>query len=72
MLASHNPEISTLQVVAYGLLVPECAKRNIQRTTAFRLAREGLIETFLIGRRRYVKIASLDSLPDRLPSTEMN
>lgn len=50
----------------YGPLAEECARRGITRTLAFRLAREGLVETFIIGKRRMVKISSLESLPDRL------
>lgn len=55
---------------AFGSLVDECAKRGIGRTVAFELARDGLIETFNIGRRRYVKLTSLDTLPDRLEQRE--
>ena len=50
----------------FGLLVPTAKQFGIGRTTAFALARSGLLATFLIGRRRYVKIESLKSLPDRL------
>lgn len=50
----------------FGPLVAECQARGIGRTVAFNLAREGLIETFHIGRRRFVMLDSLDSLPDRL------
>lgn len=55
---------------AFGPLVDECNARGIGRTVAFELARDGWIETFNIGRRRYVKIDSLDSLPDRLAQDE--
>lgn len=51
---------------AFGPLVDECRARGIGRTVAFELAKDGLIETFNIGRRRYVKLDSLDTLPDRL------
>lgn len=50
----------------FGPLVTECARRGIGRTVAFELARRGLIDTFVIGKKRMVKIASLESLPDRL------
>ena len=51
---------------AYAEMVPECDRWDICRTEAFRLARLGLIDTFAIGRKRYVWIASLESLPARL------
>lgn len=50
----------------FASLVPSCRARGIGKTTAHRLAREGLVETFVIGRRRYVLLASLDGLPSRL------
>ncbi|NNC27263.1 excisionase [Salinisphaera sp. USBA-960] len=55
---------------AFGSLVEECAKRGIGRTVAFELAKDGTIETFNIGRRRYVKLASLDTLPERVQQSE--
>jgi len=55
---------------AYGSLVEECRARHIGRTVAFQLARDGLIETFHIGRRVYVMLDSLDSLPERLAAQE--
>jgi hypothetical protein len=50
----------------FGRLVPECERRGISKSVAFKLQREGMIETFCIGATRYVRIASLESLPDRL------
>lgn len=50
----------------FGPLVEECARRGISKTVAFDLVKRGLLETFPIGRRRYVRIASLESLPDRM------
>lgn len=50
----------------FGPLVEECARRGIGRTVAFELARTKQIETFSIGRRRYVRLRSLETLPDRL------
>jgi hypothetical protein len=47
-------------------LVPACRDHGIARTTAFKLAGEGLLETFAIGRSRYVLVESLESLPGRL------
>ena len=46
-------------------MVEACAVRNISRSVAFELARQGLIETFAIGRRRYVFLDSLDTLGQR-------
>jgi hypothetical protein len=51
---------------AYGPLVQVCEQHGIGRTTCFRLVREGLLETFRIGARRYVYLSSVASLPDRL------
>lgn len=56
----------------YGPLVTECKRRGISRTVAFDLARRGLVDTFMLGSRRMVKIASLESLPDRLPQPHPN
>jgi hypothetical protein len=50
----------------YGPMVNECKVRGIGRTKAFELAANGLIETFTVGRKRFVMIESLDTLPERL------
>jgi hypothetical protein len=50
----------------FGRLVPECKARGIGRTVAFDLVNRGLLETFTIGKARYVKLDSLDSLPEKL------
>lgn len=50
----------------FGGLVDECAERGIGRSKAFELVRNGYLETFKIGRRTYVKLDSLDTLPERL------
>lgn len=54
----------------FGSMVEECRARGIARSTAFELARDGLIDTFHIGRRRYVKLDSLDSLPERMTARD--
>lgn len=54
----------------FGSLVEECRARHIGRTVAFQLARDGLIETFHIGRRVFVMLDSLDGLPERLAAKE--
>jgi hypothetical protein len=61
-LKSQECLVDSQLCIAFGLLVTECARRGIGRTTAFRLAREKKVATFLIGRRRYVTIASLNAL----------
>lgn len=59
-------EPEALPPTDFGPLVRECTRRGIGRFTAFKLVREGLLDTFTIGRLRYVRIASLESLPERL------
>lgn len=54
----------------FGGLVAECEKRDIGRTVAFELAADGLLDTFTIGRRRYVYLDSLDTLPQRIGERE--
>lgn len=54
----------------YALLVPACLARGISRTVAFDMVRKGLLDSFCIGRRRYVYMASLDSLPARLAALQ--
>lgn len=56
--------------ITFGLFLPQMGARGIPPGTAYKLLAQGLVETVLIGRRRYVKIASLDSLLDRLASKE--
>lgn len=46
--------------------IPECAKVGIGRSKAYQLADQGLLETVLIGRRRFIYLDSLYSLPGRL------
>lgn len=50
----------------YRPLVPACADHGISRSVAFELARKGLLDTFTIGARRYVRLESLRTLPERL------
>ena len=49
---------------AYRPLVTACADHGISRTVAFEMARDGLLETFTIGARRYVLLESLRTLLD--------
>ncbi|MBA0300559.1 ethanolamine utilization protein EutA [Stenotrophomonas maltophilia] len=46
--------------------MPECAKVGIGRSKAYELANAGLLETVSIGRRRFVYLDSLYTLPARL------
>lgn len=48
--------------------IPECAKFGIARTKAYELADAGLLETFSIGKKRFVFLDSLYSLPGRITS----
>jgi hypothetical protein len=48
--------------------IPECAKVGIGRSKAYELANAGLLETVSIGRRRFVYLDSLYTLPARLAS----
>lgn len=57
-----SPEVTP----SYAPLVAACAQHGIGRTVAFELVRRGLIETFPIGRKRFVILESLRSLPERL------
>lgn len=54
----------------YRPLVPACAEYGISRSVAFDLARKGLLDTFTIGTRRYVRLDSLRTLPERLAAQE--
>jgi hypothetical protein len=47
-------------------LTQACSAFGIGRTKAFELSDQGLIETFLIGQKRYVVLESLRTLPERL------
>lgn len=54
----------------YRPLVEACGEHGISRTVAFDLARKGLLSTFTIGARRYVRLESLRTLPDRLAAND--
>lgn len=58
-MKSHDPP-------QFGPLVENCKAHGICRSVAFELASTGLLDTFKIGARRYVMLASLHSLPMRL------
>lgn len=50
----------------YRPFIPEVRKRGIGKTKAYELVAEGLLDTFLIGTKRYVFLDSLDALPRKL------
>lgn len=54
----------------FGPLVPICAAHGIRRSRAFELVKQGLLDTFVIGRSRFVYIDSVKRLPERLASNE--
>ena len=51
-------------------LVEAATARGISRTVAYALVTRGLLETFSIGRRRYVYLDSLETLGERLSALE--
>lgn len=53
-------------------LVDACQEHGICRTVAFDLSRRGLLSTFSIGKRRYVHMDSLRTLPERLAAMGVN
>ena len=55
---------------SYGPLIPTCAAYGIKRTRAYEYAANGLLETFLISGRRFVRIESLETLPERIAAAE--
>lgn len=62
--------METSTTPAYRPLVEACGEHGISRTVAFDLARKGLLDTFTIGARRYVRLESLRTLPDRLAAND--
>lgn len=61
---------STTEHREFRPFIPECTKRGIGKTKAYELVDEGLLETFLIGCKRYVYLDSLLTLPERLVATK--
>lgn len=51
-------------------LVAACKAYGIGKTTAHKLAANGDLQTFLLGSKRMVIIASLDALASRLSSED--
>ena len=55
----------------FAPLVAACARYGTGRTSAFKLAREGNLDVFHIGARAFVRLASLETLPERLASQQV-
>lgn len=55
---------------AFAPLVEACRAHGVSRTVAFRLAAEGSLKTFTIGKRRYVLLDSLRELAERLAAKQ--
>lgn len=52
--------------VYFAPLVSTCAAHGICRSVAFKLAATGVLDTFLIGQRRYVLLDSLSNIRNRM------
>ena len=65
-----DESMSTKVKPSYGPMVEICGDHGISRTVAFELARQGQLKTFLIGKRRYVYLDSVRTLPERLAANE--
>ena len=60
--------MNTKNLRDFGPFIPECKKRGFGGTKAYELWNAGLLETFTIGKKRYVYLDSLLTLPQRLQS----
>lgn len=58
--------METLAPPTYAPLVTACAAHGISRTVAYELISAGKLKSFTIGKRRYVYLDSLRTLPERL------
>ena len=69
--ATHEPvrDVAAIEPT-FAPLVPACARFGIGRCIAFKLAKEGMLDTFRLGQRTYVYIESLKSLPQRAGTRE--
>lgn len=54
----------------FGPFIPECGRRGIGKTKAYELANAGMLEVFHIGKRTYVYMDSLLSLPTRMAQAD--
>ncbi len=53
-------------------LVAACKAHGICRSVAYQLAMDGVLETFMVGPRRFVVLESLYALSKRSQSTNTN
>ena len=69
---SKKEQIQTFvtQGVAFGPFIPNMRARGFGKTTSYKLLKLGLVETAMIGGRRFVRLASIDSLFDRFAAME--
>lgn len=51
---------------AFAPMVQFCREHGISRSQAYRLASRGTLQTFNIGRRRFVTVESIRQLPSTL------
>lgn len=71
MTSTHEQqEHAAPQDREYRPFVQEVTRRGIGKTKAYELANAGLIDTFLIGRIRFVYLDSLAALPQRLAEAQ--
>jgi hypothetical protein len=70
VVTSIAAEPSSSIAATYAPLATACAAHGISRNTAYRLMRDGLLDTFTIRSRRYVYLESLRTLPERLVARE--
>ena len=71
--ASETFQLSDVRITpTFAPLVPAAAAHGIGKTKAFELAAQGVIETFLIGTRRFAVLESLRTLPERMKSGEVS
>lgn len=74
-LGEHKEQIMTNvnnHEITFAPLVQACKAHGISRTTAWILCKEGLLENFNIGTRKYVYLESLRTLPQRLAERGRN
>lgn len=58
--------MNDIEQATFYPLVKYCAAHGICRSIAFDLAAAGVLDTFLIGNRRYVMLASMKALPNTI------
>lgn len=67
-----NTQSQPQNQVPYRPLVDACRDRGIGRTKAFELKARGFLDCFNIGRRTFVYLESLDSLPKRMGASHVS